>query len=47
MGGIPDVLAAFIPVVSLTVVAPGVGFTVLLTSHMASACPLSISTESG
>ena len=45
--GTPDVFVAFASIGSLAVFVPGAGFTVLLTSHMASACPLSISTGSG
>ena len=45
IGGTPDAFVVFISIGSLAV--SGVGFTVLLTSQMASACPLSISTGSG
>ena len=47
MGGTPDAPVVFISTGLLTVAAPGVEFTELLTSRMASACPLSISTGSG
>ena len=47
IGGTPDVFVAFASIGSFAVYAPDAGFTVLLTSHMASACPLSISTGSG
>ena len=45
--GISDVFVAFASVVPPVVVVPGVGFIEFLTSHMASACPLSISNGSG
>ena len=46
IGGTPDAPVAFISMDSLIVAARDAGFTVLLTSRMASACPLSISTGS-
>ena len=45
--GTPDAFVAFASVGPLAVVVPGAGFTELLTSCMASACPLSISNGSG
>ena len=45
--GIPDTFVAFASVGSLAAVVPDAVFTVLLTSHMASACPLSINNGSG
>ena len=45
--GTPDAFVAFASVGPLAVVVPGAGFTELLTSHMASACPLLIINGSG
>ena len=45
--GIPDKFVAFASVGPLAVIVPGAGFTEFLTSHMASACPLSIINGSG
>ena len=42
-----DAFVAFFSVGPLAVVVSGAGFTELLTSHTASACPLSISNGSG
>ena len=47
IGGTPDVFVTFASIGSFAVVAPDAGLTVLLTSLMASAYPLSISTWSG
>ena len=45
--GTPDAFVAFASVGPLVVVVSGAGFTELLTSRMASACPLSIINGSG
>ena len=45
--GIPDIFVAFASVGPLAVIVSVAGFTELLTSHMASACPLSIINGSG
>ena len=45
--GISDVFVAFASVGPLAVAVPDAGFIELLTSRMASACPLSISNGSG
>ena len=47
IGGTPDVFVAFPSVGLLAAVVSGAVFTELLTSHIASACPLSIINGSG
>ena len=47
IGGTPELFVAFTSVVPLAVVVLGAGLVELLTSQMASACPLSISNGSG